>query len=506
METQGSGSLGLRSIARSFWSVARACRLCLVLPQMWLWTMLRAIDAAGTAGASNLVFYLAEGAALAIVAFALGVAAARPTGAIANLVRSMPVRTGAGVFLGLMALAPALVLVGARFELLGLAIGAEIVGAAGLVTCYATYFALFATLSVRDAARALLVSFALVPLMRLPLDILPIGGAALFSVVLPPLFALALRTSVRGGDRIVHNPMTSAEGPGREAHSERWRTLAILGIELVAFGLAMGLFRTQAGGIHDSLWYVLLNFVLKTALPLLVLAAVERWGRQVSLAGLCQAALALLTILMVIAVNLQGVPAVPFVVFDLARYVMIVLIFLALVAMGHRFAPSSPVHPDAQHAPAAFAARPVALFAACLGAYTLALAAGLALAGALGTGAPDSATLVLDIVCVLVLCTALASGAGRADDVRLFADGSPELAPSQTPDEIETRCNAAGTTYALSERELETMKLICRGRSKRYIAEQMALSENTVRGYAKTLYAKLDIHSRQELMTLVGIE
>lgn len=50
------------------------------------------------------------------------------------------------------------------------------------------------------------------------------------------------------------------------------------------------------------------------------------------------------------------------------------------------------------------------------------------------------------------------------------------------------------------------MRLICRGRSKRYIAEQMSVSENTVRGYAKTLYAKLGVHSRQDLLTLAGIE
>ena len=49
------------------------------------------------------------------------------------------------------------------------------------------------------------------------------------------------------------------------------------------------------------------------------------------------------------------------------------------------------------------------------------------------------------------------------------------------------------------------MRLICRGRSKRYIAEHMALSENTVRGYAKTLYAKLDVHSREELLDLLDL-
>ena len=40
-------------------------------------------------------------------------------------------------------------------------------------------------------------------------------------------------------------------------------------------------------------------------------------------------------------------------------------------------------------------------------------------------------------------------------------------------------------------------------RSKAYIADAFFISENTVRGHVKRLYAKLDVHSKQELVDKV---
>ena len=48
--------------------------------------------------------------------------------------------------------------------------------------------------------------------------------------------------------------------------------------------------------------------------------------------------------------------------------------------------------------------------------------------------------------------------------------------------------------------------LLCRGRSRPYIAETLYLSENTVRNHVKHIYAKLGIHDRQSLLSLVNSE
>ena len=46
------------------------------------------------------------------------------------------------------------------------------------------------------------------------------------------------------------------------------------------------------------------------------------------------------------------------------------------------------------------------------------------------------------------------------------------------------------------------MLLFARGRSRPYIQEALLLSKNTVATYTKHLYAKLDVHSRQEMLNL----
>lgn len=57
--------------------------------------------------------------------------------------------------------------------------------------------------------------------------------------------------------------------------------------------------------------------------------------------------------------------------------------------------------------------------------------------------------------------------------------------------------------YRLSARETEVMELIARGNTVARIAEQLVVSENTIRTYSKRIYAKLDIHKKQELVDLL---
>ena len=57
--------------------------------------------------------------------------------------------------------------------------------------------------------------------------------------------------------------------------------------------------------------------------------------------------------------------------------------------------------------------------------------------------------------------------------------------------------------YGLSEREVEVMELLAKGRGVSFVAEYLGLSQNTVKAYTKTLYKKLGVHSRDELMNLV---
>ena len=73
-------------------------------------------------------------------------------------------------------------------------------------------------------------------------------------------------------------------------------------------------------------------------------------------------------------------------------------------------------------------------------------------------------------------------------------------APKDTFDE---RCQALAGQYGLTPRELEVFQMLARGRDRAYIQEQLVVSRNTVKAHVKHIYAKLDIHSHQDLIDLV---
>lgn len=60
--------------------------------------------------------------------------------------------------------------------------------------------------------------------------------------------------------------------------------------------------------------------------------------------------------------------------------------------------------------------------------------------------------------------------------------------------------------YGVSPQERRVLEGYSRGRSTGYIAEELALSEGTVRTYLKRAYAKMDIHGKQELLDVIERE
>jgi DNA-binding CsgD family transcriptional regulator len=85
------------------------------------------------------------------------------------------------------------------------------------------------------------------------------------------------------------------------------------------------------------------------------------------------------------------------------------------------------------------------------------------------------------------------------------APGKPVATPSPVTTAITaTEISYAGLTerYSLSKREHEIMELLLKGRDVPYIAEALFLSQNTVRTHNKSLYRKLGVHSKRELIDL----
>jgi DNA-binding CsgD family transcriptional regulator len=68
---------------------------------------------------------------------------------------------------------------------------------------------------------------------------------------------------------------------------------------------------------------------------------------------------------------------------------------------------------------------------------------------------------------------------------------------------FEVNCESIRTRFGLSSREDEILKRFALGHSAPYIADELFLSVNTVRTHLKHIYAKTDVHTREELLELI---
>lgn len=65
-----------------------------------------------------------------------------------------------------------------------------------------------------------------------------------------------------------------------------------------------------------------------------------------------------------------------------------------------------------------------------------------------------------------------------------------------------TRCAELAARFDLTPREAEVFEMLARGRNREHIEGALSVSRNTVKAHVKHVYAKLDIHSHQELIDL----
>ncbi len=63
----------------------------------------------------------------------------------------------------------------------------------------------------------------------------------------------------------------------------------------------------------------------------------------------------------------------------------------------------------------------------------------------------------------------------------------------------KTACIQLARDAGLSNREAEILEMLSRNMSAEQIASSLVISVNTVRTHTHNIYAKLDVHSRQEL-------
>lgn len=83
------------------------------------------------------------------------------------------------------------------------------------------------------------------------------------------------------------------------------------------------------------------------------------------------------------------------------------------------------------------------------------------------------------------------------------ADGPAATEPL---DMLAIKCNALADRTRFTPREREIVLHLAQGRTVHAISEKLFVSENTVKSHIKSVYLKLDIHSRAELIEIISEE
>lgn len=68
---------------------------------------------------------------------------------------------------------------------------------------------------------------------------------------------------------------------------------------------------------------------------------------------------------------------------------------------------------------------------------------------------------------------------------------------------VSDTCLELAGRYGLSPRETEVFVLLAQGRTRTFIQDELVLSGSTVKTHVSHIYAKMDVHDRQEMMDLI---
>ena len=349
----------------------------------------------------------------------------------------------------------------------------------GMGWCFAAWFYALCQVPLRNGFCYVLLGFSLGALgcllFKMLIDLwLPLAlmaGAAL-PVVSAAAVRLCLRLGTAGSGQECPAASTAAASVGK---------IAVLVVQIVVYALVFGngfVFSVLQDSIHasdHSAGIVLLNYGLRALLPLVLMVwlAVQSGSHAATYESVFKV-LMLVGVFVLLGVWFIGGldTLASYALVSTARNMVLMLLFLTCLKLA-----------------AVTGRSPWFVYGVGRGAYELSVIAGIV----------GYAWLVRTFGFITLGFFATARSLGESEE------------PAQVP-AVEVPREASDHTglrlrYALNDREFQILMLFYRGNSKRRIAEQIGTSENTVRWYLQQLYARMGIHSRDELLELVdGLE
>lgn len=397
----------------------------------------------------------------------------------------------------------------------GAAAGIALVGAGGVLTGFGS-----ALLAVRWAAlfgrfpfRTLMENFTLLLLLIVALCLstgyLPRESQLVLLVCLPLASGSCLlvgehRLRSKGEERADRSgaddysrPIGAGADPHRR-HDAMMRRMGLLigGVAIIgATAALLGTFTDNDERFDFGGWF----YLIATALALALAAgSLRRCGRGNFFALFVAPAGALCVLLlpqMRLATNFMAS-----VIYPIGAIVFELLLLVTAVIFAHRYDYS-----------------PAKCFIAARLSFALSDAAGTVLGAHLLASSDSLAIAYLASLLLMIGSEALIAAAAVvafANRPRKGAEAiTPEAAPAASPhfaaasltphEAIVARCAALQERFGLSEREGEVLVLIAEGRSSARIQEDLTIAAGTVNYHMRNIYAKLGVHSRQEVIDLV---
>ncbi len=430
--------------------------------------------------ASFLVGNLARGCVpLLVVAFIGG----RPLAARVMLRGFVPCALAAGglgsaIVGGLLDEAPALLIAarGAAMALLG-----------WMYVCWAE---VYRYVKIRDVALSMIASMIVSSLLAFAFAVMPTPVVAVCAFAVPcavvGLFALFERKDYPvAADRLQFPVREGVPGAGMDG---TWF------VALALFSLAMGVAHMLSISSPNQ-YEGLVSFGVYTGVSIvfaaLLLASVLVRGGVFSLRT-CWAVFMLATCAVLGFSLVRGEALqIALAVFSGIRYVALAYLNIKLVDIAHHS--KMPAY---------------AVFAIGWGVMMLFMSFGMSMTlnGIYG-GMAVSAPLIL-LLATLAMGLVFIFGGSTFGDVRIAATAervTSEPTGAEAVLDLQYRqCAALQAKYGLTQRETEVVFLIAQGYTQAYCADALMVSLNTVRTHMKRVYAKMDIHAKDELLQALG--
>ena len=364
----------------------------------------------------------------------------------------------------------------------------------GMAWSYLQWAHFYGRLDTRTIILCVFGAMFLGSVIKLPLDLLGTIGATVACVILclaaPALLRIAERHAPKPQEA---SPWESEAGTKPVAtsyaslHDLRPLLRTLFGI--AAYGLVIGIMQSMhVEAVYTPKWVLsLVHHGAEVAAAAVVLWFVlGSTRRSLHFSSMWKAVL-LFTGAGVMALPLVGpmFAGWALVAVAVAQTLLVMLLWAMLADVAHHSSLS-----------------PLVIFGGGWTAYCLSFPIGQILGDLLNTTGTGEEVIGL-IVYLLALATVFLLNERDFSRRRVFADLDEPPLPTSMDDVVRSACQSIGAARELTEREIEVMYLICMGRSKGYIAESLSISENTVRSHSRHLYAKLGVHSKQDLLDLV---